>query len=112
MAMQTIDANRRTVENGATGPTGPDALPSRRRLIRPGAAAEILHVDRGTLLIHAKAGRVTRVRTLGGHGRYWEDEIRALADALTDEAAPAAVVCPACGHALPAAPTAQTGLAA
>jgi plasmid stability protein len=89
------------------------ALPA-ARLLRPGAAAEILRVDRATLRSYAEAGRITRTRTLGGHGRYREDEIRALASALADEAVPAGVaVCPHCGHAcLPQAerPAVMTGL--
>jgi len=54
----------------------------------PARAAAILKVDPGTVARWANAGRVSRVqRTLGGHRRYEESEIRALADALTEAAA-------------------------
>jgi MerR-like DNA binding protein len=95
--MQTIEANGRTGGNG-------DATPSGRRTLRPGAAAEILHVDRATLRSYVADGLITRAfRTLGGHGRYWEDELLALAKRLADEEATAGVVvCPNCGHTCPA----------
>ena len=102
--METTDSTRRTEENRTARPSGAGGLPPRERLIRPGAAAEILGVDRRTLLRYVEAGLITRVRTLGGHGRYREGEIRALVAARTDEATPASagsLVCANCGAPLP-----------
>ena len=101
--MQTIATNGKTGRNGTTGSTGPGVPPVSRRTIRPCEAAGILHVDTNTLLNNVKAGRLHRTRTIGGHSRYWEDEVRALAKALAEEAEAAAAddepaVCPMCGH--------------
>ena len=53
----------------------------------PAEAAVILKVDPRTVARWASAGKITVQRTLGGHRRYEEPEIRALADALTEAAA-------------------------
>lgn len=52
------------------------------RWLTPGKAARILKVDPRTVARWASAGRITTQRTLGGHRRYDEPEILALADAL------------------------------
>lgn len=46
--------------------------------------ADILHVTAKTVSRWAKEGRLPHLRTLGGHRRYPEDEIRALAAQLAD----------------------------
>ena len=50
--------------------------------LTPAKAAAILKVDPCTVARYANAGWITVQRTLGGHRRYDEPEIRALADAL------------------------------
>jgi excisionase family DNA binding protein len=45
-------------------------------------AAAILKVHPHTVARWAREGKLSVQRTLGGHGRYDEPEIRALADAL------------------------------
>jgi excisionase family DNA binding protein len=52
------------------------------RWLLPAAAAALLKVDPRTVARWASEGKITAQRTLGGHRRYDEPEIRALADAL------------------------------
>ncbi len=47
-------------------------------LLKPGEVAEIFRVDPKTVARWAKAGKISCVRTLGGHRRFREAEIRAL----------------------------------
>lgn len=47
-------------------------------LLTPGEVAAILRVDPKTVTRWAKAGRVSSIRTPGGHRRFRESEIRAL----------------------------------
>ncbi|HXJ62366.1 MAG TPA: BldC family transcriptional regulator, partial [Actinomycetota bacterium] len=42
--------------------------------------ASIFRVDPKTVTRWAKAGKLSSIRTLGGHRRYRESEIRALID--------------------------------
>lgn len=48
------------------------------RLMTPREVAALFGVDTKTLGRWAKAGKLSSVRTLGGHRRYRETEIRAL----------------------------------
>jgi excisionase family DNA binding protein len=47
--------------------------------------ADILHVSPKTVSRWAKQGRLPFLKTLGGHHRYPEAEIRELADQLREE---------------------------
>jgi excisionase family DNA binding protein len=47
-------------------------------LLTPAEVAAIFRVDPKTVTRWAKAGKLTAIRTLGGHRRYRESEIRAL----------------------------------
>lgn len=47
-------------------------------------AAAILHVSSKTVSRWAKEGRLPFMRTLGGHRRYPEDEIRRIAAGLRE----------------------------
>jgi excisionase family DNA binding protein len=47
--------------------------------------ADILHVSPETVSRWAKQGRLPFMKTLGGHHRYPEAEIRELADQLREE---------------------------
>ena len=53
----------------------PDAT---ERLMTPGEVAAMFRVDPKTVTRWAKAGKLTSIRTLGGHRRYRETEVRAL----------------------------------
>ncbi len=48
------------------------------KLILPKEAAERLGVDPKTLTRWANAGKIAYIRTLGGHRRYRESEVRAI----------------------------------
>ena len=47
-------------------------------LLTPGEAATMLHADTKTVTNWTKAGKLTFTRTLGGHRRFRETEVRAL----------------------------------
>jgi excisionase family DNA binding protein len=55
------------------------ALPG-DRLLTPGEVAQVFRVDAKTVTRWAKAGRISSVRTPGGHRRFRESEVRALLD--------------------------------
>lgn len=52
----------------------PDADP----LLTPAEVAALFRVDPKTVTRWAKAGKLTSIRTLGGHRRYRADEVNAL----------------------------------
>ena len=54
--------------------------------LRAAEVAEILHVSPKTVSRWAKEGKLPFLRTLGGHRRYPEAEIRELANQLREEA--------------------------
>lgn len=47
-------------------------------LLTPAEVASMFRVDPKTVTRWAKAGKLTSVRTLGGHRRYRETEVRGL----------------------------------
>jgi len=47
-------------------------------LLTPSEVATMFRVDPKTVTRWAKAGKLTSIRTLGGHRRYRENEVRAL----------------------------------
>lgn len=57
------------------------------RLLTPGEVAALFRVDPKTVTRWAASGRISSIRTPGGHRRYREVEIRAL---LGIDAAPVA----------------------
>ncbi len=58
----------------ATIPAPPEARP----LLTPAEVATMFRVDPKTVTRWAKAGKLTSIRTLGGHRRYVEGEVRTL----------------------------------
>jgi excisionase family DNA binding protein len=52
----------------------PDAEP----LLTPAEVAAMFRVDPKTVTRWAKAGKLSSIRTLGGHRRYRESEVRSL----------------------------------
>ena len=48
------------------------------KLLTPAECAALWKVDPKTVTRWAKAGKLTSIRTLGGHRRYRESEVRAL----------------------------------
>ena len=63
-------ASTRTPLGGAE--TAPEPL------LTPAEVATMFRVDPKTVTRWAKAGKLTSIRTLGGHRRYRETEVRAL----------------------------------
>ena len=47
-------------------------------LLTPSEVATLFRVDPKTVTRWAKAGKISSIRTLGGHRRYRESEVRAL----------------------------------
>ena len=48
------------------------------KLLTPAEVASLFRVDPKTVTRWAKAGKLTSIRTLGGHRRYRESEVRNL----------------------------------
>lgn len=68
-------SRRRSYDEGSLVTTRtPDAEP----LLTPSEVAAMFRVDPKTVTRWAKAGKLTSIRTLGGHRRYREAEVRAL----------------------------------
>ena len=59
------------------------------RLLTPGEVAALFRVDPKTVTRWAAAGRISSIRTPGGHRRFRESEVRALLEggAALDETA-------------------------
>ena len=52
-------------------------------LLTPAEVAALFRVDPKTVTRWAKAGKLTSIRTLGGHRRYKESEVKALLKMIT-----------------------------
>ena len=52
-------------------------------LLTPAEVASLFRVDPKTVTRWAKAGKLTSIRTLGGHRRYKESEVKALLKTIT-----------------------------
>jgi len=48
------------------------------KLLTPSEVASLFRVDPKTVTRWAKAGKLTSIKTLGGHRRYRESEVKAL----------------------------------
>jgi excisionase family DNA binding protein len=53
-------------------------IPESEALLTPAEVATMFRVDPKTVTRWAKAGKLSAIRTLGGHRRYRESEVRAL----------------------------------
>ena len=53
-------------------------IAAQERLLTPAEVASLFRVDPKTVTRWAKAGKLTSIRTLGGHRRYRESEVREL----------------------------------
>jgi len=51
---------------------------AQEKLLTPSEVATLFRVDPKTVTRWAKAGKLTSIKTLGGHRRYRESEVRAL----------------------------------
>lgn len=57
---------------------------AQEKLLTPAEVASLFRVDPKTVTRWAKAGKLTSIRTLGGHRRYKESEVRTLLKAITE----------------------------
>ena len=55
------------------------------KLLTPSEVAALFRVDPKTVTRWAKAGKLSSIRTLGGHRRYRESEIRELIEVSSQE---------------------------
>ena len=60
-------------------------VPVTEPLLTPSEVATMFRVDPKTVTRWAKAGKLTSIRTLGGHRRYREAEVRALLAGLPEQ---------------------------
>jgi excisionase family DNA binding protein len=65
--------------------TTPSTRPQPPVYLRTAEVADILHVSPKTVSRWAKEGKLPFLRTLGGHRRYPNKEIRSLADSLRED---------------------------
>jgi excisionase family DNA binding protein len=56
------------------------------KLLTPAEVAALFRVDPKTVTRWAKAGKLTSIRTLGGHRRYKESEVKALLKKISPSA--------------------------
>jgi excisionase family DNA binding protein len=54
------------------------SINGQENLLTPSEVAALFRVDPKTVTRWAKAGKLTSIRTLGGHRRYKESEVKAL----------------------------------
>ena len=52
-------------------------------LLTPAEVASLFRVDPKTVTRWAKSGKLTSIRTLGGHRRYKESEVKSLLTLIT-----------------------------
>ena len=53
-------------------------------LLIPAEVASLFRVDPKTVTRWAKAGKLTSIRTLGGHRRYKESEVKSLLTSISN----------------------------
>jgi len=56
---------------------------NQEKLLTPAEVAALFRVDPKTVTRWAKAGKLTAIRTLGGHRRYKDSEVKALLKSIT-----------------------------
>jgi excisionase family DNA binding protein len=61
----------------------PSSVSNQEKLLTPAEVAALFRVDPKTVTRWAKAGKLTSIRTLGGHRRYKESEVKALLKSIT-----------------------------
>jgi len=64
------------------------SVPPQEKLLTPSEVATLFRVDPKTVTRWAKAGKLTSIKTLGGHRRYRESEVRALLKSTFLDSAP------------------------
>jgi excisionase family DNA binding protein len=59
------------------------SVSGQENLLTPAEVAALFRVDPKTVTRWAKAGKLTSIRTLGGHRRYKESEVKTLLKVVT-----------------------------
>ena len=59
--------------------------PSGERLLTPSEVAKLFRVDPKTVTRWAKAGKLSSIRTLGGHRRYRASEVERLLKGMSED---------------------------
>jgi excisionase family DNA binding protein len=59
--------------------------PEQEVLLTPAEVASLFRVDPKTVTRWAKAGKLTSIRTLGGHRRYKDSEVKALLNNISSD---------------------------
>lgn len=59
------------------------SMNGQENLLTPAEVAALFRVDPKTVTRWAKAGKLTSIKTLGGHRRYKESEIKALLKSIS-----------------------------
>ena len=59
------------------------SVSDQENLLTPAEVAALFRVDPKTVTRWAKAGKLTSIRTLGGHRRYKESEVKALLKSIS-----------------------------
>jgi len=77
-----LDTIRRQAPHLLDEPPAPShagrRVPEAEALLTPAEVATMFRVDPNTVTRWARAGKLTSIRTLGGHRRYRETEVRSL----------------------------------
>lgn len=68
---------------------GPDSV-APDSLLTPSEVATMFRVDPKTVTRWAKAGKISAIRTLGGHRRFHESEVRQLLRGVPEQRDPSA----------------------
>ena len=64
------------------------SVSTQEKLLTPSEVATLFRVDPKTVTRWAKAGKLTSIKTLGGHRRYRESEVKALLKSTLGNSAP------------------------
>jgi excisionase family DNA binding protein len=59
------------------------SMNGQENLLTPAEVAALFRVDPKTVTRWAKAGKLTSIKTLGGHRRYKESEVKALLKSIS-----------------------------
>ena len=59
------------------------SVSGQENLLTPAEVASLFRVDPKTVTRWAKAGKLTSIRTLGGHRRYKESEVKSLLKSIS-----------------------------
>ena len=64
------------------------SVSAQEKLLTPSEVATLFRVDPKTVTRWAKAGKLTSIKTLGGHRRYRESEVKVLLKSTLGDSSP------------------------